>query len=146
MWIEYASLISSVIFSGILIMSFLQFSTLRKNMRLQTEQQIYARMIEARLHLENTEAFTDMAFESPVFAKRFSTVKKPEQYYIIVALLDIFEFLFRLQKTNTVDQNLWYRWINLAKMLRTIPKFEQVWQQTKESHTVEFTRFFESIK
>lgn len=115
-------------------------------MRLQTEQQIYARIIEARLHLENTETFTKMAMESLVFAKRFSSVDKPEQYYISVALSDLFEFMFRLHKTNVIDNDLWQRWVNLARMLRTIPKFESVWQQTKESHTKEFVEFFESIK
>lgn len=127
-------------------MSLLQFSTLRKNMRLQTEQQIYARIIEARLHLENTDAFTKMAMESTLFAKRFSAVDKPEQYYVSVALLDLFEFMFRLQQTKVIDDVLWQRWLNLARMLMTIPKFESVWQQTKESHTKEFVEFFESVK
>ena len=127
-------------------MSLLQFSMLRKNMRLQTEQQIYARMIEARLHLENTEAFTTMAMESNAFTERFSAVDKPEQYYVSVALLDLFEFMFRLKKTGVIDVVLWDRWLNLAKMLMTIPKFKSVWQQTKKSHTEEFVEFFESIK
>lgn len=136
---------SSLIFAGILIMSLLQFSMLRKNIRLQTEQQIYARMIEARLHLENTEAFTAMAMESSAFTERFSVVNKPEQYYVSVALLDLFEFMFRLKKTRVIDDILWERWLNLAKMLMTIPKFKSVWQQTKKSHTGEFVEFFESI-
>ncbi len=115
-------------------------------MRLQTEQQIYARIIEARLHLENTDAFTKMAMDSPVFMQRFSAVDKPEQYYVSVALMDLFEFMFRLQKTKVIDAILWERWLNLARMLMTIPKFESVWQQTKESHTKEFVEFFESVK
>jgi len=127
-------------------MSLLQFSMLRKNVRLQTEQQIYARMIEARLHLENTEAFTTMAMESSAFTERFSMVDRPEQYYVSVALLDLFEFMFRLKKTRVIDDILWERWLNLAKMLMTIPKFKSVWQQTKKSHTREFVEFFESIK
>lgn len=115
-------------------------------MRLQTEQQIYARIIEARLHLENTEAFTTMAMESHIFTERFSAVDNPEQYYVSVALLDLFEFMFRLAKTGVIDVVLWERWLNLAKMLMSIPKFKSVWEQTKKSHTKEFAEFFESIK
>jgi hypothetical protein len=37
-------------------------------MRMQTEQEIYARIMEARIRLENTEVFTNMAKESPVIA------------------------------------------------------------------------------
>jgi hypothetical protein len=54
--------------------------------------------MDARLKLESTESFTKMAKESPIFADRFSVVDSPQEYYIVVAFLDLFEFLFRLNK------------------------------------------------
>jgi hypothetical protein len=41
-----------------------------------------------------TETFSNIAKESPVFAKRFSLVSEPKEYYTIIAFLDIIEFLF----------------------------------------------------
>ena len=37
------------------------------NLKIQSEQQIYSRIMEANLKLENTEEFTKMANESSVF-------------------------------------------------------------------------------
>ena len=45
-----------------------------KNLKMQSEQQIYSRIMDARLKLESTETFTKMAKESPVFAERFTVV------------------------------------------------------------------------
>jgi hypothetical protein len=59
---------SSMVLGGLLSISILQLPTIRKNMRMQTEQEIYTRIMEARIKLENTEVFTNMAKESPVFA------------------------------------------------------------------------------
>jgi hypothetical protein len=67
-------------------------------LKIQSEQQIYSRIMDARLKLESTESFTKMAKESPIFAERFSVVDSPEEYYIVVAFVDLFEFLFRLSK------------------------------------------------
>ena len=39
-----------------------------------------------------------MAKESPIFVERFSLVNSPDEYYTIVAFLDLFEFLFHLIK------------------------------------------------
>ena len=55
---------SSMVLGGLLSISILQLPTIRKNMRMQTEQEIYARIMEARIKLENTEVFTNMAKES----------------------------------------------------------------------------------
>jgi hypothetical protein len=63
-----ALIASSIVLEGLLSISILQLPTIRKNMRMQTEQEIYARIMEARIRLENTEVFTNMAKESPVFA------------------------------------------------------------------------------
>jgi hypothetical protein len=43
-------------------------------MRMQTEQEIYSRIMEAMIRLENTETFTNMAKESPIFEERFTLV------------------------------------------------------------------------
>lgn len=114
-------------------------------MRIQSEQQIYARIIEARLRLENTETFTKMAKQSPVFAERLSVVDTPEEYYISVAFFDLFEFMFRLKKTKLIDSNLWLRWLKLIQLLFTIPKFKKVWEKTKQSHTTEFIQFLDTL-
>jgi hypothetical protein len=57
-----------MVLGGLLSISILQLPTIRKNMRTQAEEQIYARIMEARIRLENTETFTKMAKESPIFA------------------------------------------------------------------------------
>ena len=44
---------SSMVLGGLLSISFLQLPTIRKNMRMQSEQEIYARVMEARIRLEN---------------------------------------------------------------------------------------------
>ena len=59
--------------------------------------------MDARLKLESTESFTKMAKESPIFAERFSVVDSPEEYYIVVAFIDLFEFLFRFNKRDMID-------------------------------------------
>ena len=77
-FLEYVPLLSPLIFAGILLISILQFANVRKNMQIQSEQQIYTKVIEARLKLENTDTFSNMAIQSPIFAKRFSVVDTPE--------------------------------------------------------------------
>jgi hypothetical protein len=144
-FLEYVPIISAIIFSGLLAVSLLQFSAVRKNMRMQSEQQIYARIMDARIRLENTEAFTKMAKESPLFAERFGLVESPEEYYTVVAFLDLFEFLFRLNQSKMIDPHLWLRWKELAKMIMTIPKFKRIWDKSKQVHAKEFTEFIDSL-
>lgn len=76
-------IVSAGIFAGLLTVSFMQFSAVKKNLRVQSEQQIYSRVIEARLKLENTESFTRMAKESSFLVERFGLVEKPEEYYYV---------------------------------------------------------------
>ena len=52
----------------------LQTEQLIRNLKTQSEQQIYSRIMDARLKLESTETFTNMAKESPIFAERFTVV------------------------------------------------------------------------
>ena len=135
---------SSMVLGGLLSISILQLPTIRKNMRMQTEQVIYARIMEARIRLENTETFTKMAKESPVFAEHFGLVDTPEEYYT-VAFVDLIEFLFRLNNAKMVDAGIWSRWKLFAKTIFTIPKFKKVWVKTKDIHSIEFRDFIDSL-
>ena len=125
-FLTYIPLISVAIVAGLFTMALVNFSTVRKNMqiqserqirnlKIQSEQQIYSRIMDARLKLESTKTFTNMAKESPIFAERFTVVDSPDEYYIIVAFLDLFEFLFRLNKRDMIDTEIWSRWKGLAK-------------------------------
>ena len=136
---------SSMVLGGLLSISILQLPTIRKNMRMQTEQEIYARIMEARIRLENTEVFTNMAKESPVFAEHFGLVDTPEEYYTVMAFVDLIEFLFRLNKAKMVDTEVWSRWKVLARTILTIPKFKNVLAKTKDIHSSEFRNFIDSL-
>jgi hypothetical protein len=155
-FLTYIPLISVVIVAGLFTMALVNFSTVRKNMqiqserqirnlKIQSEQQIYSRIMDARLKLESTKTFTNMAKESPIFAERFTVVDSPDEYYIIVAFLDLFEFLFRLNKRDMIDTEIWSRWKGLAKTIMTIPKFRRVWEKTKDVHAHEFRDFVDSL-
>ncbi|MER5176085.1 MAG: hypothetical protein ABJB73_09975 [Candidatus Nitrosocosmicus sp.] len=141
--------ISNIIIVGILAsllgLTLLQFSSLKKNMSIQSEQQIYARVIESRMKLENTEAFTKMAKESALFAERLSLVDNPDEYYTVVAYLDLIEFLFYLHETKMMDAKLWPRWRALAETLMDMPKFRKVWDKTKHVHNSDFVKFMDSF-
>jgi hypothetical protein len=47
-----------------------------------------------------------MAKESPIFADRFTIVDNPDEYYVIVAFPDLFEFFFRLNKRDMIDTEI----------------------------------------
>jgi hypothetical protein len=102
----------------------------KKNLRIQSEYQIYARMMEARVKLETTQAFTKMA---------------AEQFYILRAYMDLYEFLFRLYKSGMIDEQFWLRWALAIKAMKSIPKFLAVWNKTKNVHTNDFVKFVDSI-
>jgi hypothetical protein len=155
-FLTYIPLISVAIVAGLFTVALVNFSTVRKNMqgqseqqirnlKIQSEQQIYSRIMDARLKLESTETFTNMAKESPIFAERFTVVDSPDEYYIIVAFLDLFEFLFRLNKRDMIDTEIWSRWKGLAKTIMTIPKFKRIWEKTKDVHAHEFREFVDSL-
>ena len=155
-FLPYVPLISVAIVAGLFIVALINFSAARKNIQMQSEQQIknlktqseqqiYSRIMEARLKLENTETFTKMAKESPIFAERFSVVDSPDEYYTIVAFLDLFEFLFRLNKRHMIETEIWSRWKGLAETIMTIPKFKKVWEKTKDVHAHEFRDFIDSL-
>jgi|SRR5947208_9972242 len=106
-----------MVLGGLLSISFLQLPTIRKNMRREAEEQIYARIMEARIRLENTETFTKMAQESPIFAERFALVDTPQEYYTIMSFIDLIEFLHRLNKTEMINADVWSRWRALSRTM-----------------------------
>jgi len=109
-----------MVLGGLLSISFLQLPTIRKNMRREAEEQIYARIMEARIRLENTETFTKMAQESPIFAERFALVDT------IMSFIDLIEFLHRLNKTEMINADVWSRWRALSRTMMTVPKFKTI--------------------
>ena len=155
--LQFVPLISVIIVSGLLVFAFVNFSITRKNMqrqseqqitnlKIQNEQEIYSRIIEARLKLENTEEFTKMASESEVFRERFALVDSPSEYYTIVSFLDLFEYVFRLDEMQMIDKTVWKRWKVLTETIMTIPKFRSIWLKTKESHPDKnFGEFIDSL-
>jgi hypothetical protein len=136
---------SAMVLGGLLSISFLQLPTIRKNMRREAEEQIYSRIMEVRIRLENTETFTKMAKESPIFAERFALVDSPQEYYTIMSFIDLIEFLHRLNKTEMINADVWSRWKALSQTMMTIPKFKMVWNKTKDIHTAEFRHFIDSL-
>jgi hypothetical protein len=155
-FLTYLPLISVSVVAGLFVMALVNFSTMRKNMQrqgeqqikslqLQSEQQIYSRIMDARLKLENTDVFTKMATEGPLFQVRFAVVDSPEEYYIIIAIIDLIEFMFRLYKKGMIDTQIWFRWEGYIRGMRTIPKFKKVWEKTKDVHANEFREFIDSL-
>ncbi len=66
-----------MVLGGLLSISVLQLLTIKRNMHREAVGQIYSRIMDARIRLENTETFTNMAKESPIFAERFALVDTP---------------------------------------------------------------------
>jgi hypothetical protein len=75
--------------------------------------------MEARIKLEGNKVFSKMAKEIPLYAERFALVNTPDEYYIIVAFIDLFEFIFRLYKTKMINEKLWFRWKALTTAMNT---------------------------
>ena len=116
-----------------------------KNLKTQTEQQIYSRIMDASLNLKVRKCL--LKWQRKVrFLQRFTVVDSPDEYYVIVAFLDLFEFLFRLNKRDVIDTEIWSRWKALAKAIMTIPKFKRVWEKTKDAHAKEFIDFIDSLE
>jgi hypothetical protein len=156
--VSFIPLLSIAIASGVLTMALINFSSARKSMQKQSEQQmnnlkilneqqIYQRMTEIRLRLQNTEEFTRMAAESPIYAERFALVGgNPSEYYTIMAFFDLFEYVFHLKREKNIHDVVWDSWKALMEATMTIPKFRSVWQKTKYSHSDEqFKSFIDSL-
>jgi hypothetical protein len=97
---EYVITITAVTFGGLFSIRCCNCLQAEKNNRIQSEYQIYARIMDARIRLQGNEVFSKMAKENPLYAERFALVDTPDEYYIIVAFIDLFEFIFHLYKTE----------------------------------------------
>jgi hypothetical protein len=155
--VSYIPLLSIAVTSGLLVMALIGFSSARKSIQKQSEQQmdylktlneqqIYQRITEVRLTLQNTDDFTRLAAESPIYAERFALVNKPSEYYTIMAFLDLFEYVYHLHRENNLHDVVWNRWKTLMETIMTIPKFRSVWEKTKYSHSDDhFKSFIDSL-
>jgi hypothetical protein len=56
-----------------------------------------------------------MAKENPLYTEHLALVGTPDEYYIIVAFIDLFELIFRLYKTEMINEKIWFRWKALAE-------------------------------
>ena len=137
--------ILTLYYTGALIISIVVLLVTIKKNRFEGEYQLYARILDARTKLQNTDIFTNMAKESTLYAERFKLVDEPKEYYTIISLIDTIEFIYRINKKRMIDKELWQRWENHAKSMLTIPKFKQVWNATKEFHTQDFVSFMDSL-
>jgi len=102
-------------------------------------------MIEERVKLETSESFKQMAKESPYYAERFTLVDNPEQFYMLRAYVDLYEFIFRLHKNKIIDDQFWSRWMFSTKAMKSIPKFLLVWEKTKYVHSPDFVKFIDLL-
>jgi hypothetical protein len=134
-----------VYYTGALIVSIVVLMVTIKKNRFEGEYQLYARMLDARTKLQNTDIFTKMAKESSLYAERFKIVEEPKEYYTIISLIDTIEFIYRINKKKMIDKELWQRWENHAKSMMTIPKFRKVWSATREFHTRDFVNFMDGL-
>ena len=132
-------------YTGALIVSIVVLLVTIKKNRFEGEYQLYARMLDARTKLQNTDIFTKMAKESSLYAERFKIVEEPKEYYTIISLIDTIEFIYRINKKKMIDKELWQRWENHAKNMMTIPKFRKVWSATREFHTRDFVNFMDGL-
>ena len=137
--------ILTLYYTGALIVSIVVLLVTIKKNRFEGEYQLYARILDARTKLQNTDIFTSMAKESTLYAERFKLVEEPKEYYTIISLIDTIEFIYRIHKKRMIDKELWQRWENHAKSMMTIPKFKKVWNATKEFHTQDFVSFMERL-
>ena len=142
---EFLQIISPVIYAGALVLSIIQFSSMRKNMLVQNMQQTYATTTQALFSTFNSKEYLEMSQESPVVSQYYSLAGSPRQYYIIIQTFDMFEYIFRLYKTKMIDEEQWLRWEATAKSMITIPKFKKVWDKTKNSRSHEFIKLIDSF-
>jgi hypothetical protein len=142
---DYIQIISTVIYAGALGVSLISFWQVRRTTRIQTEQQLYMNILSSSYNLWNNETVSKIAKESQEVSGYLALVDSPEEYNNINAIIDFFEFLFRLYNTKMLDKELWNRWKASAKSTMDIPKIKKVWNKTKDMHTHEFVKFIDSL-
>ena len=88
----------TVYYTGALIVSIaVLLITIKKN-RFEGEYQLYARILDSRTKIQNTDVFTKMAMESSLYTERVNLVDEPQEYYTIISLTDTIEFINRIHK------------------------------------------------
>jgi hypothetical protein len=63
---EFLQIISPIIYAGTLVLSIIQFSSMRKNMLVQNMQQTYATTTQSLFSTFNSKDYLEMSEESPV--------------------------------------------------------------------------------
>jgi len=110
--------ILTLYYTGALIVSIVVLLVTIKKNRFEGEYQLYARILDARTKLQNTDIFTNMAKESTLYAERFKLVEEPKEYYTIISLIDTIEFIYRIHKKRMIDKR------TLAKMGKSCQKYD----------------------
>ena len=85
-------------YTGALIVSIVVLLVTIKKNRFEGEYQLYARILDARTKVHNTDIFTRMAKESSLYSERFKLVEEPKEYYTIISLIDTIEFIYRIKR------------------------------------------------
>jgi hypothetical protein len=99
-----------VYYTGALIVSIVVLLVTIKKNQFEDEYQLYAKILNARTKLQNTDIFTRMVKEISLYAERFKLVEEPKEYYTIISLIDTIEFIYRIHKKKMSDKELWQRW------------------------------------
>jgi hypothetical protein len=118
---------------------------MKKSMSSQSVQQTYATTTQVLFNNLNSKEYLQMSQESPVVSKYYSLVDSHQQYYVIIQCFDMLEFIFRLYSTKIIDSELWLRWESTAKSMMTIPKFNKVWDKTKDSRSHHFRELIDLL-
>ena len=108
-------------------------------------QQTYATTTQSLFSAFNSKDYLEMSQESPVVSQYYSLAGSPRQYYIIIQMFNMFEYLLRLYETKMISTEQWLRWEASAKSMITIPKFKKVWDKTKDSRSHEFIKLIDSF-
>ncbi len=129
---EYIQVVIAVIYASTLVFTIFQFSSMRKSMFVRSKC--------------STDIFDYNAGSYSIrilfFSRQSSSIL---HYNTTLQNFDMLEFIFRLYKTNSIDEELWLRWEATAKSMMTIPKFKKVWDKTKDSRSGEFRKFIDSL-
>jgi hypothetical protein len=145
---EILDVITPIIYaSGLdwILLPVLPFSSMKKSLLTQNLQQSYTTTTLSLFIAFTCKEYLKMPQEGPIVSQYYSWAGGPKHYYIIIQTFDMFEYLFRLYKTDMIEVRKWLRWKTTATSMITIPKFKKVWDETKESRSHEFAKFVDSL-
>ena len=101
---DYIQIISTVIYASALGISLISFSEVRRNTRIQTEQQLYMNILSSSYSLWNNETISKIAKESPEISSYLDLVDSPEEYNNISAIIDFFTIIKLPQRTRKAQE------------------------------------------